>query len=150
MAFCFLQLISGALTEYEIKDKSTTIDFEDSAVNANVFPAFTTDASVQTEKVIIMQHGNQISRSTQWKDLGKITKRKGWQTNFSKFQKLASTETSMECVLKCMFKLYFRGNSLSWNPKILLYCQKLSPISSLEYYWFFSNVFMSRGKYFRA
>ena len=43
-----------------------------------------------------MQHVNEISRPTQWKDLGKSTKRKGCQADVSKFQKHASTKTSME------------------------------------------------------
>ena len=47
-----------------------------------------------------VQYVNKISRSTQWKDRGKNTKRKGSQTDFSKFQKHTSTETSMECKSK--------------------------------------------------
>ena len=98
-----------------------------------------------------MQHVNKISRSTQWKDLGKSTKQNGCQVDFSKFQKHASTETSMECTSKSfIFKRYFRGNSLFWYPKILLYCQKFETTSSLEYYWFSSDSFISKGKYFQG
>ena len=116
-----------------------------------MFLGITTDASVQTEIVTIMQHVNKLSRSTHWKDLAKSTKRKGCQTDFSKFQMQASTETSMERMSKSfIFKLSLRGNSPSWNPKILPYCQKFGKTSSLEYYWFFSDAFMSRGKHFQG
>ena len=91
-----------------------------------------------------MQHVNKISRSTQWKDLGKSTKRKGCQVDFSKFQKHASTEISMGCTSKSfIFKRYFRGNSLFWCPKILPYCQKFGTTSSFD-------SFISRGKYFQG
>ena len=98
-----------------------------------------------------MQHVNKISRSTQWKDLGKSTKQNGCQVDFSKFQKHASTETSMECTSKSfIFKWYFRGNSLFWYHKILPYCQKFETTSSLEYCWVFFDSFISRGRYFQG
>ena len=108
---------------------STTTDIEDSSVNDNIFSTFTNNAFIQTEKVIIMQNVNKISRLTQWKDNGKRLKRKECQIDSRKSQRLALAETSMKCISKSFFlkKIVIQRKNPFWNPNNIQWCPKFDP-----------------------
>ena len=79
-----------------------SVDFKSCSGNYNVFPAVTFDASVQIEKVIIIQHVNKISWSTQWKDLGKSTK---WKELLNSLQAEAYSEPYQRFKMQFLAKI---------------------------------------------